>query len=577
MQRTAIATILATILSTLTMHASAQPAVTLVGFVADESGRPLGGAMVEAYREGSLLGSTTSLPNGYFHLPIPMAGACEVVVYKRGYEQKIIRLFIAGTGVVNVGNISLGYALKLGLEATYVVVDQGSSIEMHLSVANAGAYAELITLLVKAPPKWDVQLIAAQNLAVRNLVLAPGESRVLKVRIQVPYDARGLAPISLIFSYANVTQSLQLLVEARERTWELITLYFPAVTSFPGGRFTVPLRVRNPLSVPAVVNISVRAPEGWAASVLLNESRASLIRLDPGDIVAARLVVSVPEYARPGRYTIVLEARALDVVTSSNLTVDVEPLYDLLRVETSSPFIRAPPGGQAAIPLTITNEGTRAAIARFRVTGLPAGYGWSLKDEYGNVISAALVPPRGSRSVQLVVDIPESSPPTVVSFRLEVVGLNSTSSVELSIDVAGRPSLKVLTQNWEVEVASGSSTLFQVLVENDGEIPLQEVSVELIDGGLQGLSISVDPPRVTGLQPKARAVFTLSISVSNEVATGRYLVPITIRLPDARYSYTLAINVRAGGERFYVATSLLVLALVVAAYLAVARRGRWGG
>lgn len=548
--------------------------VTLVGSIVDVEGSPLVDAVIEAYREGSFISATRTLQNGYFSLVLPSTGTYEIVVYKRGYERKSLRFDFLTTGTINLGSITLYYALYVNIGTTHIVVDQGSTEELPLSITNIGAFTELANVAIDAPPRWNVLLLGEQNLIIKNLMIGTGSTRTLRLRIRVPGRAEGTHTLTLLFSYANVTQKIQLTVEVRYKNWELIIPFYNEVTSYAGSRLSVPLKIMNTLEQSSIVNISVIPPRGWLATVAVNGTQVSSIRLNPSESIAAQLTVTLPENTEPGNYVIVLQARALDIVSNSTLIVHVEPGYDRLRMDAQSQFVVARPGDKVAIPLRITNDGTRSTVVNFVVDGLPAGYSWIMKDEYDNVLSAMVIPPKETRSVFLIIDIPQTTSPTAITFAFRASGINSSAKIELGINIVGKPSIIIINQNWEIELTPGSSTIFQLLIENNGEIPLQELSVSLGSTPLENIRMDIEQTRVRGLQPGSKAVLTLTVVAGDNLEPGRYLIPLLISGDGIREERVLAVSVRAGGGFLYTTLSVLVLALALLAYLLTTRKVR---
>jgi len=550
-------------------------AVNVIGVVVDPEGAPVSGATVEVYRAGSFIGSALTLANGYFSIPLPGTGTYDIVVYKRGYEKKYQRLDILSTGTVNLGRLSLGYALSVVAEATSVAAGQGEVVRLPLTVTNVGAYLESVNVSVIAPPGWSAELISEWGFAVRSLMLPPGASRNFVLRVRVPGTATGPSRLELRFAYANVSQSMTFTIEAVARDWGLVQPLYPEVTSFAGDTLRIPVRVRNTLNETATITVSVEAPRGWIAFLAVNEAQVGSVRLDPGTWVSATLVAGVPESAQPGRYTIELSARAFDLLSRSNITVIVVPGYDLLALDTPTPVVSTHPGTPVSIAVSVSNSGTRAALAALEVSGLPPGFAWAVKDEQGNVVTAVRVPPRGSQRVFVYVDVPSTAAPTALNFTLTARGATSRASLALGIVVLGKPSLRIATSNWEVDVSSGSSTVFQVTVENDGQIPLEELAVGLSGTPPQGVHVRVEPQRVANVPPGSSVTFTLTIVVDSGVAPGRYFVPLVISGTGVKVERVLALNVRVSGGLFFTAIAALAL-IALAAALAGVRLKRRG-
>jgi uncharacterized membrane protein len=177
--------------------------------------------------------------------------------------------------------------------------------------------------------------------------------------------------------------------------------------------------------------------------------------------------------------------------------------------------------------------------------------------------------------VFVYVDVPSTAAPTALNFTLTARGATSRASLALGIVVLGKPSLRIATSNWEVDVSSGSSTVFQVTVENDGQIPLEELAVGLSGTPPQGVHVRVEPQRVANVPPGSSVTFTLTIVVDSGVAPGRYFVPLVISGTGVKVERVLALNVRVGGGLFFTAIAALAL-IALAAALAGVRLKRRG-
>ena len=569
-----LAALLVLALVAITAGETRAQAVSVIGVVVDPEGAPIGGATVEVYRAGSFIGSTTTLANGYFSIPLPGTGTYDIVVYKRGYERKLQRMDIVVTGTVNLGRLSLGYALNVVAEATSIVAGQGEVVRLPLTVTNVGAYLENVNVSVITPPGWSAELISEWGFAVRSIMLPPGVSRKFIMRVRVPGTSRGPSRLELRFAYANVCQSLTFTIEVAAKDWGLVQLLYPEVVSFAGDTLRIPVRLRNALNETVTVTTSIDAPRGWIAFLVVDGVQVGSLRLDPGAWASATLVIEVPEGAQPGKYTVTLSARAFDLSSRSNITVNVVPAYDLLALDTPTPVVSAHPGTPVSISVTVSNSGTRAAVAALEVSGLPPGFGWAVKDEQGNVVTAVRVPARGSQRVFVYVDVPSTAVPTAVNFTLTARGATSKASLELGIIVMGKPSLKVATLNWEIEASAGSSTVFQLTVENDGQIPLEDLSVSLSGALPQGVRVRVEPPQVANVPPGASVTFTLSIVVEDGVAPGRYFIPLVISGTGVRVERVLALNVRVGGGPFFSVIAALALVILAVALISSRLRGK---
>ena len=563
-------------LATLVPPVGAQ-GLTLVGVVVDVAGAPLGGVVVEAYRGDAYVASAETLSNGYFTLALPGPGTYRLIFYKRGYEEREMMVEIRGRGTLNLGQLTLRYAMEILVEAAYIVVDQGSEVELPVQVSNKGVFTEEVSIHVLAPPRWRAEVLDEEGLVVRRVVLAPGAKERYRLHMQVPRNETGLRAVALIFSYASIRQELAVTVEVRAREWRLVELQYPYIVSFPGDVRRVPLRLRNSLGESCVVKLSVEAPRGWAARLEVGGEQVSSVALEEGEYSELDLVIRVPEGATPGTYEVLVRAQALDVVSEARLRVEVLEGYDEIVLEAGTPIVDATPGSTAPIEVTVVNEGTKATLVTFTVSGLPPGYSWSLRDEEGNLVSAIRLPPRSSRRVVLAVEVPRGVEPTTIEFTLRAEGENSSDEVELGINVKGRPELRILTRSWELEAFAGTPAKFVIIVENEGQVPLNDLAVQVDESELpEGISVEVEPRSVRVLPPGETASFTLTISIAGNLPPGRYYIPLSMVGSGVRVDRSVALNVKTRSEYFFMAMSILIVVTATAALAARYWRGRRG-
>ena len=563
-------------LAALAPPAGAQ-GLTLVGVVVDVTGAPLEGVVVEAYRGDAYVASDRTMSNGYFSLALPGPGTYRLIFYKRGFERREMMVEIRGRGTLNLGQLTLRYAMEILVEAAYIVVDQGSRVELPVQVSNKGVFTEEVSIHVLAPPRWRAEVLDEEGLVLRRVVLAPGARGRYRLCMWVPRNETGLRAVALIFSYAGVRQELAVTVEVRARAWRLIELQYPHIVSFPGDVRRVPLRLRNSLGEGCVVKLLVKAPEGWAARLEVGGEQVCSVALEEGEVSELDLVIRVPEGAAPGTYEVLVRAQALDVVSEARLRVEVLRGYDEVVLEAGTPIVDATPGSTALIEVTVMNEGTKATLVTFSVSGLPPGYSWSLRDEGGNLVSAIRLPPRSSKRVVLAVEVPRGVEPTAVEFVLKAAGESSSDEAELGINVKGRPELRVGTRSWELEAFAGTPAKFVIMVENGGQVPLNDLAVQVDEDELpEGVSVEVEPHSVRVLPPGETVSFTLTISTSGKLPPGRYYIPLSIVGSGVRVDRSVALNVKTRSEYFFTAMSILIVATATAALAARYWRGRRG-
>ncbi|MEM2794292.1 MAG: NEW3 domain-containing protein, partial [Thermofilaceae archaeon] len=363
--------------------------------------------------------------------------------------------------------------------------------------------------------------------------------------------------------YYGVKHCLTVNFDVKHRNWRIVEFKFPEVAAYPGSIFKIPLRVFNPLEEVCTVDLSITAPSSWTAWFEVNSQYVNALTLDPGSFMWLNLTVRVPENAAAGNYTVTVEGRSLDALSKAALQVRIESRYDTISMEVVAPIVDAEPGNSAVIPLTIRNDGTGASLVTFYAVGLPVGYLWHLKDEQGNIISALRLSPRSSQRMMLFVEIPGTAPPTAIGFIFRAVGLNSSTSIELGINVKGKATVEIEATNWEIETMHGAPARFTLIVRNNGQIPVNDLTIQVGGTSPEGLHVDVIPSIVENLPPGSSTSFTVTVIPEERAAYGRYYIPLVIVGKGVREERILVVNIRVGSQLFYLTVSIAIIVLAV--------------
>lgn len=558
--RGALLTALLALIAAIPLLVNAQW-VTFVGTVTDSEGRPLENATVEIYRRGAFLTSSTTFSNGYFSVYAPSGEVYDVVIFKKGYERKNFTIDTSRATTVNLGKIQLEYALKAIAEVSRVVAYQGSHVVVPLRITNIGAYTVAAELSLSAPAGWEAEVVSGYDLAARSIVLEPGASSKYFLKARIPATEVGTKNVTLYLSYYNVKHYLVISFDVKHRNWRFVEFRFPEIIAYPGSVSKIPLRVSNPLEEVCTVNLSVVAPPLWIAWFEANGQYVNSLTLDPGSFTWLNFIVRVPEDAAAGNYTIAVEGRSSGALSRAVLQVRIESRYDAISVEVATPIVDVEPGSSAVIPMSVRNDGTGVSLVTFYTVGLPVGYSWHLKDEQGNVISALRLSPRSSQRIMLFIDVPGAASPTAIGFTFRAVGLNSSASVELGINVKGKAAVEIESTGWEVETTLGTPARFAIIVRNKGQIPINDLTIHVGGTLPEGLRVTVTPGIIENLPPGGSTSFTVTVTPEEGVAYGRYYVPLVIVGKGVREERVLVVNIRVGSQLFYLTVSVAILVL----------------
>jgi len=560
--------------------------VSVYGRVVDPEGRPIGGAEVSIYSAGSaggigafVLRTVTSSTGSFTAMLDP--GVYTAVFDKIGYERREFTFIVPSeASYQQLGDIILGYSLALTPQVEIVETKCLSVVTVPVTLHERGSREERVLFEVKAPEGWSAALLL-DDVAVRALTLSPGQSQTLKLRVEIPFNASGTYNVTLTATGYTVQRRV-ITFYVKHSDPRLLVTTSPFIRVVPGSTASFEVTLSNTLGREVTALLSVSAPGGWAVSLVDAASGSPLtgVSLKPGDALRLRVVVSPPSSTPMGNYTVAVLLRGVEPYFVSQLqtTLIVAKGQPLIRLQTDTPHLDTYAGQSASFPVTVKNLGDGDGEVDLRITGLPTGFTWQIRDVAGNVVSRLYLRAGEERQVRVVVSVPPLAEPTAVSLTLEANASGSTHSLRLSLGVLGSYSLSYETQNFYVENTAGQSSVFQVIVKNTGYSSLTNLKLETFSVP-KGFRVTVSPDVVLVLKPQETASFTVTITTQSDVSAGDYYIllrPSADQLtPDQVTALTRALHVyvKPSGTAVYIGVMAL-LVLVALTFIVYRRYGR---
>jgi len=543
------------------------------GRVKDINGNPLSGVIVTVYdTSGSLVARTQTLLGGDFSVSLDR-GTYRVLMEKKGYESKSITLSVTRVyAVIDLGDFTLDYGLKLSVTQTYLRVNCLSEVSIPATIRNSGPQDEPVRLSVDAPEGWDVGTYSGLA-EVKELTLTPTEVQSFDLRVQVPYDSSGLYNLTVRASGWTVQQrTISIYVDKIDP--QVVTSKYPIARATPSSTLTFELTIKNILTRRFTGLVFVELPTEWTGSVVREDGSVLFgLSLEPGDLVRAILKLDVPGTASPGDYVVIVFVKTPDFESSLRLNVTVVTGMPRLRLRTDTPYIDAYAGRAAEYLIVIENTGDSDGIVNIDLEGLPAGYSWVIKDASGSVVSKLYLKAGESKQLRIAVTVPPLAEPDIKSFALEVEAGGAIDRLNLGLGILGWYSIAYVTQNFYAESFAGTSTTFQITVRNTGYSSLTNVRLEAADIP-DKFEVRVDPNVVLLLNPQDTATFSLTIITDADISAGDYYVTLNLTMDQSQIPVrNLHVYVKQRGEVVYIGAGIAIT-VVAALFLIYRRYGR---
>jgi len=217
------------------------------------------------------------------------------------------------------------------------------------------------------------------------------------------------------------------------------------------------------------VSLEVKAPEGWKATLLLDDVAVRVLTLSPGQSQALQLRIEIP-FNASGTYNVTLTAAGY-TVQRRVITFHVEHADPQL-LSTTSRFIRVVPGSTASFEVTLSNTLGREVTALLSVSA-PSGWAVSLVDAAsGSPLTGVSLKPGEALRLRVVVSPPSSTPTGNYTVAVLLTGVQPyfVSQLQTTLIVArGQPLIRLQTDTPHLDAYAGQSASFPVTAKNLGD------------------------------------------------------------------------------------------------------------
>lgn len=541
---------------------------TVFGAVKDVNGNPLSYATVTVYdTSGAFVAKTQTLLGGDFTISLS-AGTYRIQLEKKGYESKLVTVSLSRSSV-DLGEISLNYALGLSISQTYIKVKAFSEVSIPVSMENKGSEEEMVTVSVEAPGGWNVGIYSG-SAEVINLTLSGGSVQNLNLKIQAPYNAQGFYSLTVRVVGSTVQKkTVSLYVE--EADLQILTSTYPVVQTTPGSTVSFDLTVKNVLTERFTGTISLEIPNGWTGSIVKNDGSSLYgVSLGAGESVNVKVKVSVQTDAVPGNYEVIVSLKTEAFNSKLPLKVTVVKGTPRLKLHTDTPYLDAYAGNTATCPIEVENTGDSDGVVSINITGIPAGYNWVIKDSSGSVLSKLYLKAGETKKLNVIVSIPPLAEPDVLSIVLEASAGESIDRLNLSLGVLGWYSVAYITQNFYCESTVGESVVFQAEVKNTGYSSLSNLGLKVSDIP-DGFDVKVNPNVIPLLKPQESTVFSITITSDADISAGDYYITLSLNADQSQATArSLHVYVKQRGEVLLIGA--LIAVVMIGALLLIYRR-----
>ena len=334
---------------------------------------------------------------------------------------------------------------------------------------------------------------------------------------------------SAIF-FAAILLSLSLTAAAAGGL-EMSTAY-PGLTVQAGDELEFSLDFDNSSSTGSSVALSIASiPEGWSGSFEGDGSEISRVYVKSGENSdAASFLVTVPDDAAEGTYSIVLQASGGGM--SSSLTLE-------LTVGTEEA------GGSALTTEYAQQEGSSGTSFTFNTTiqnstaqeqsysfSANAPSGWTVAfrpSGESTQVAAVSVDARSSQAMEVEVTPPNGVEAGEYSIPISAISGTETLSSELTVTITGSYVLELSTPSGllSFDANAGRQTAVTLTVTNGGNVDLQNIT--LASSAPEGWTVEFSQSSIDVLEAGATQEITATFTPSESAMSGDYMATLTAK------------------------------------------------
>jgi uncharacterized membrane protein len=316
-----------------------------------------------------------------------------------------------------------------------------------------------------------------------------------------------------------------------------------------------------------------KIPEGWKATFRGAGRIIKSAYVTPDNDIIVDLKLEPPADVAAGEYQFVVEAKGEGATATLPLSLTVEEkLPPKLTFSTDLPTLKGSPTSTFRFNTTLKNEGDEDLDVNL-IADAPAGFTVNFKLNGKDVTS---FPIEANSSKRISVEAKAFGVVPAGSYPLKVLaqGGDVQTSVDLTIEVAGQPELKVTGPDGRLsgEAYAGKESPIKVVIINNGTAAAH--NVELSATSPSGWKENFDPKTIDEIPVGQQVEVTANIRPGDKAIAGDYIVSVRAKPAEgASKSADFRITVRTSTLWGVIGIALIAVAVGVVA-LAVVRFGR---
>ena len=313
-----------------------------------------------------------------------------------------------------------------------------------------------------------------------------------------------------------------------------LTTDYPALQLRAGEDASLPLTLYNYGLDPQRTALSIsNPPANWKVEIDGSGKPVTAAFVDYNGRANLNLKLTIPADAKPGPYSLTLDAQGGDAKSELPIAIDLAPpLAAKLTLTPKFPTLKGSPKTAFDFVVTAKNDSSADMLINLGAD-TPQGFTATFKEQYGTQELASM-PLKADESKDITVSI---KPPPEVSSGPVAIPVNfngdlAKATTKLTLDISGQPTLSLSGENDRLsgDAYAGQEQNIPLVLHNSGTAPATNLTFSASPPS--GWKVTFDPKQVAELDTDQDAKITASVTPAAQAINGDYVVPFTASSAD---------------------------------------------
>ena len=314
-------------------------------------------------------------------------------------------------------------------------------------------------------------------------------------------------------------------------------------------------------------------PSDWKAELQGSGKPVSAAFVDYDGRASLNLKLTIPANAKPGAYPITLVAKGDGGSSTLPIAIDLAaPVAAKLTATPKFPVLKGTPKTSFDFSVAVKNESSTDMTVNLAAAA-PAGFTTTFKEGYNTQeITSLQIKANESKDISVGVKPGANAPAGQTPIKLTVAGDKATVTTELTLDIAGQPTVSITGQDDRLsgEATAGQEKSFPLVIRNTGTAAAKSLSLN--GTAPSGWTIKFDPKELSEVAPNGEAKVNALITPTAKAIAGDYVV--SLRASGDGVSESASYRVTVTTSTLWGVTGVGVIA--VALLILVGAVGRFG-